>query len=273
MERAAINGIELEVESRGSGEPVLLIHGSIIANAYTPLLREPALAQQYQLVSYNRRGFAGSSGAVGPLSIPQQAADARALLQRLGIERAHVAGHSYGGAIALQLALDAPDVVQSLALLEPGLLMAPSAERFFEGMTPIMQAYESGDKTTAIDGFLQAVCGTDYRAAFEQTLPSGWFEQAVADADTFFQVELPALQEWSFSQELAGRITQPVLSVLGTESAQIFVEIHDLVQQWLPQTEVFVLPGATHGLQLMNPRGMAEGLAGFFVRHPLPVPA
>jgi pimeloyl-ACP methyl ester carboxylesterase len=273
MERMDINGIELEVESRGSGEPVLLIHGSIIANAYAPLLGEPALTGQYRVVTYNRRGFAGSSGAVAPLSIAQQAADARAVLQQLGIDRAHVAGHSYGGAIALQLALDVPDVVHSLALLEPALLMVPSAPQFFEGMAPIQQAYEAGDKTAAIDGFLQAACGTNYRAAFDRTLPAGWFEQAVADADTFFQVELPALQEWTFSQELAGRISQSVLSVLGTESAPIFVEVHALVQQWLPQAEVFVLPGATHGLQLMNPQGMAEGLAGFYARHPLPVPA
>jgi len=42
---------------------------------------------------------------------------------------------------------------------------------------------------------------------------------------------------------------------------------------WLPQAEPFILPGATHALQMQNPRGMAEALAGFFARHPLPVAA
>jgi hypothetical protein len=39
---------------------------------------------------------------------------------------------------------------------------------------------------------------------------------------------------------------------------------------WLPQAETFILKGATHGLQIIDPKGMAEGLAGFFARHPLP---
>ena len=56
-----------------------------------------------------------------PFMIGQQVADARALLRHLGITRAHIAGHSYGAAIALQWALDAPDEVQSLALLEAPL--------------------------------------------------------------------------------------------------------------------------------------------------------
>ena len=45
----------------GVGEPVVLVHGSIIADAFAPLLREPALTGKYQLVSYHRRGFAGSA--------------------------------------------------------------------------------------------------------------------------------------------------------------------------------------------------------------------
>jgi pimeloyl-ACP methyl ester carboxylesterase len=71
----------------------------------------------------------------------------------------------------------------------------------------------------------------------------------------------------------AGRITQPVLAVLGADSHTLWpgwVEGHHLVQAWWPQAEAFVLKGATHGLQLIDPQGMAEGLAGFFARHPLP---
>ena len=106
----------------------------------------------------------------------------------------------------------------------------------------------------------------------DRALP-GAFGQAVADADTFFRIELPALEQWSFTQAEAGRITQPVLSVLGADSQTLWpgwAEIHQRVQDWLPQAEAFVLKGATHGLQIIAPKGMAEGLAGFFTRHPLP---
>jgi pimeloyl-ACP methyl ester carboxylesterase len=272
MNRAQIGGRALEYEVRGAGEPVVLVHGSHIADAFAPLLVEPVLTERYRLILYHRRGFAGSTHPDGPLSIAQQAADCRAFMRHLGLQRAHLVGHSYGGAIALQLALDAPEAVHSLALLEPALLMVPSAQQFLEAIGPVLQMYEAGNKTGAVDGFLQAVVGPEHRSVLDRVLP-GAFAQAVADADTFFRIELPALQQWSFTQADAGRITQPVLAVLGADSHTLWpgwVEVHQLVQAWLPQAEAFVLKGATHGLQIIDPKGMAEGLAGFFARHPLP---
>lgn len=273
MNRAHIDGVELEYEVWGEGEPVVLIHGSHFADVFAPLLAEPELAERYQLILYHRRGFAGSTHPDGPLSVREQAADCRALIQSLGVERAHVVGHSYGGLISLQLALDAPEVVHSLALLEPALRrFIPSAPQFAEAMGPVVQMYEAGDKREAVDDFLQRVMGPEYRGVLHRVLPRA-FEQAVADADTYFQIELPALGQWSFTQEDAGRITQPVLAVLGEEShtlSPIPVEIHELVQTWFPQAETFVLEGATHMLPINNPQGMAAGLAGFLVRYPIP---
>lgn len=235
-------------------------------------LGEPVLIERYQLILYHRRGYAGSTHTDGPLSIIQQADDCRAFMRHLGVERAHIVGHSYGGKIALQLALDASEAVHSLALLEPAMLIVPSAQQFMEAMGPVLQMYEAGNKAGAVDGFLKAVVGSEYRSVLDRVVP-GAFAQAVADADTFFRIELPALQQWTFTQADAGRISQPVLSVLGGDSHTLWpgwVEVHELVQAWLPQAEGFILKGATHGLQMMDPKGMAEELARFFARHPLP---
>jgi pimeloyl-ACP methyl ester carboxylesterase len=120
LERAKTDRSELEYEVSGRGEPVVFIHGAFIADTFRPLLAEPSLAGRYRLILYHRRGYAGSSRASEPVSVARQAADCRALLRHLGVERAHVVGHSYGGIVALQLALDTPGVVHSLALLEPG---------------------------------------------------------------------------------------------------------------------------------------------------------
>jgi 3-oxoadipate enol-lactonase len=80
------------------------------------LLAESALASGHELLVYHRRGYAGSTHAAGALTVAQHAADCRALLRHLGIERTHVVGHSYGSAVALQLALDSPELIESLAL-------------------------------------------------------------------------------------------------------------------------------------------------------------
>src|SRR5947209_9425207 len=99
LERARVNGVELEYELKGSGQPVLLIHGSHICRSFLVFFARPELIERYTLIRYHRRGFLGSSPATGEVSVRDQAADARALLEHLQVQRAHVVGHSYGGSI------------------------------------------------------------------------------------------------------------------------------------------------------------------------------
>ena len=271
MPRATLDGIELEYEVRGAGEPVVLMHAGVCADFFKPLMEESALTQRYHLLSYHRVGYGRSSRVAGPVSIVQQAAHCRLLLRHLGIERAHVVGHSSSVLMALQLALDVPDVVHTLALLDaarPQLASETQKEFVISVVQPALQRYGAGDKAGAVDTFMQGVCGPDYWAALEKALP-GAFEQAVADADMFFGQELPAVQQWSFGPEEASRITQPVLAVLGEKSRATFRERQELLLAWLPNVESFVLPEAAHLLQVQNPRGMAEALAAFFERHSL----
>lgn len=269
-ERAALDGLDLEYEILGAGEPVVLIHPGHFADWFTPLLAEPALTDRYRVLNYHRVGCAGSTRIAGSVSLDQHAAHCHLLMRHLEIERAHVVGHSSSGNVALQLALDAPDAVHSLAIMEPALMAVPSAPTSRAFVATAIQRHRAGDASGAIDTFLRGVCGPDYRAVLDRALP-GALAQHVADAETFFGQELPALQAWSFTRDDARRITQPTLAVMGAKSAEmdrIWRERQELLLSWLPNVEPFVLPNATHLLQVENPRGMAEGLAAFFARHP-----
>jgi len=276
MQRARTrDGAELEFEITGTGDPVLLIHGALIAEAYAPLCAEPAVNSRYRLVRYHRRGYAGSSPVKAPFSLGQQAADCRALLGHLGIEHAHVVGHSSGGVIALRLALDAPELVHSLILLEPALLDVPSGALLVEALGPVLEQYGAGNKEGAVDSFARWAIGPDYRGWLDRLIPGG-FQQAVANADTFFGVELPSMHEWHLTRDDSRRITQPVLGVLGAGSASIWPgwnEVQERLREWLPQTEPFVLAGSNHALEERDPRGIAEAMAPFLARHPMPVRA
>ena len=92
----------------------MLLISPVLADGFVPLVAEPSLAERYQLIRYHKRGWVGSTHTAGPVSVADHAADAAALLDHLGIARAHVVGHSSGAAVAAQLALDEPDRVATL---------------------------------------------------------------------------------------------------------------------------------------------------------------
>lgn len=267
MEHATVNGVELEHEVTGSGEPVLLI-SPVLADGFVPLVAEPAL-QPYQLIRYHKRGWAGSSHTDGPVTVADHAADAAALLDHLGIACAHVVGHSSGAAVGAQLALDAPERVATLSLLELSLLSVPSGEAFLAGAAPVFEAYGRREHEQAVSMFLSAVGGFDAatcRALLEGRVPGAW-EQAVKDADTFFGVELPALTQWTFGAEQAARIAQPVLSVLGSDTAPLWVEVAEFLRTTLPDVEECTIDDVGHLLHIQQAEPVARAIADFLGRH------
>lgn len=218
------------------------------------LTKQQLLTDRYRLVSYHRRGFAGSESYKTdlPPTISRQASECQAIMDYL---EAHLVGHSHGGVIALQLALDHHTSVRTLSLLEPALV----------AFIPL-QAYESGNKTGAIDHMLQMIGGREYRDMTERVLPSS-FDQAVADADSLFKIDMPAMRSWSIRREDLRRIDVPILSVLGSDSQPMFGETCEVVRQWFPKSEMLLVQNATHWLRLTNPIGLAEGLVNFFRKH------
>jgi pimeloyl-ACP methyl ester carboxylesterase len=167
--------------------------------------------------------------------------------------------------MALQLALDAPDAVASVALLEIALLAVPSGPYAAEAIG----LYRAGKRAEALDAWMRGVCGPKYREVLDRAIP-GAVDKAVDDLDTFVQQELPALREWQFGEREAARVVAPALAVLGADSggvSPVFPARHELMMTWLPNVEPFVLAGANHLLHVQNPDGMAKGLADFVARH------
>ena len=64
MERVQLNGADIEYDVRGSGAPVVFIHGAILSDGFVPVIEQTGIAENFQIVHYRRRGYAGSSRAV-----------------------------------------------------------------------------------------------------------------------------------------------------------------------------------------------------------------
>ncbi len=268
MECLRIDDAQIEYEVRGQGEPVLLIHLSVVADGLAhPLFARPEIAARYQLIHFHRRGYGGSTLGSVPLTVAREAADAAALLRHLGVRRAHIAGHSFGGQIALQLAVDAPNLVHSLALLEPSLpLVAGGEARLQQLFAPMQEAYRAGDKRKAMTTLSDAIFGPSWQAIVERAVPGG-VEQAVKDFDTFMQEQGP-IREWLFGPTEAATIHKPVLSVLGIHTSPFMKAGRSLLHEWFPQAEDCDIE-STHLLQMQDPIAVANCLAGFFTRHPI----
>ncbi len=188
MERVLVNGVELEYDVHGSGEPVLLVHGGLLADENTPLAMEPALTDRYLVINYHRRGFAGSSRpgeGQPPATIETHVQDAKALLDELGVEKTHVVGHSLGGTISIQLALDHPASVHTLALMEPAIMAAiaksqaspeeavQNQKQFMDGMAHVNEIYATGDKRAALTAFLETRAGQAFRGVLDWLTTTG----------------------------------------------------------------------------------------------------
>jgi pimeloyl-ACP methyl ester carboxylesterase len=268
LRRVSVPDATLEVEIRGSGEPVVLIQTALTADEFVPLAGQPELQDNYRVILYHRRGYAGSSPVRGPGSIERDALDCRNLLAALYIERAHVVGVSYSAAVALQLAATAPGCVHSLCLIEPPPVHIPSADEFLAANVQLTEDHRVHGSATALDRFLVRVIGPAWRRDIERHVPGG-VAQVDRDADTFFATDIPALLTWRFGAEDARRISQPVLYLGGTESGPWFARVRQLVLAWLPQAEDVMFAGADHSLALTHAPQLAAAMKTFLRRHPI----
>jgi pimeloyl-ACP methyl ester carboxylesterase len=176
--------------------------------------------------------------------------------------------------MALQLALEAPELVHSLVLLEPALMVGASAQAYRESLLQSARRYRTEGPQVVMEEFFRARWPSYTRAALESVLPGG-FQQALVDAPATFELDI-GLVDWTFAEAEARRITQPALVVLGADSPKLhprFEETYRYLLSWLPNAEGFVLPEATHFLQLERPRAsahLAAAMADFYAHHPLP---
>jgi len=107
---------KIAYQGQGAGPPVLFIQGvGVPGSGWRPQLE--GLAERFHCVAFDHRGLGGSSPVEGRLCIADLVGDTLALMDELGWEDAHLVGHSMGGVIAHQLALDARTRVRSLSLL------------------------------------------------------------------------------------------------------------------------------------------------------------
>lgn len=119
MPKQRINNIELHYEVSGAGEPVLFIHG-LGSSVNDWEMQVPFFSKHFQTITFDLRGHGQSQKPKGPYSMSLFAKDTAELIKSLGVGSVHVMGISLGGMIAFQLAVDHPELVKSMVIVNSG---------------------------------------------------------------------------------------------------------------------------------------------------------
>ena len=267
MEIIKINDVNLAYGIAGEGEPILLIHGGVLADSFAGMLIQVTL-KNFQTIHYHRRGHGLSGDFNGRTDYKQQAADALALLNHVGINRVHLVGHSFGGGIALQLAIDAPEIVQSLVLLE-GLMPLPDNFVPPPSFGPLpMESINSQSIEQLADIFMTRLLGQNWENDLSEFIENPGAQVIRGIKTTMFQE-----RDMFFGRvtvKAYEKITQPILWVSGDQPLiPVAAPMAGLMQQMIPQTEFKVINGIGHSLQIARPKAVAEIIADYLRKFPI----
>ncbi|KEO82759.1 alpha/beta fold hydrolase [Tumebacillus flagellatus] len=149
MAYAEINGTTLYYETAGSGYPLVFIHGfNLDSRLWDEQFAE--LQKHFQVIRYDMRGFGQSGPAAGDFSNYD---DLAALLDHLGVERAHVCGLSFGGYSALEFTVAHPQKVNKLVLVSSGLNGFPMTDVRKEDIATFNSVVQTGDVNAVANVF------------------------------------------------------------------------------------------------------------------------
>lgn len=260
----ATDGAEIYYETRGAGPPVLIIQGGLSEAGATEQLAD-ALAPEYLVISYDRRGLSRSGvvGPVPPVTMAGHAADAAALLASVSTRPALVIGASIGALIGLHLAVLCPGRVATLVAHEPPMAtVVADPER--EEVLDAVAALAREDVGAAIRRMAE-LTGSDRASAEAGARPVAPVGDVEANLHWFFNHDFPAVRGSALDSAAVAAVPEPttVIPTGGVESrGQWEYHCAERLAERLGRT-LTELPGGHNGLT-SHPRAYATGLRRLF---------
>jgi esterase len=251
MPYASVNGVRLYYEERGSGTPIVGIHGAGSSAVFWEDAAE-RLAAQGRVLTYDRRGSWRSDrpDSYERTTVREHADDALALVRALDAEPAVLIGRSYGGTVALELALQHPESVRALALLEAGP-MGLSAE-YDEWFERLAETLERAVGERGIDAVGEVVLREVFGA--REDLPDVWRDVFTTNSPALL-AEIRGGERLSDNALLA-ELRVPTLIVAAEESPDPLQHATAGLVRALPEAR-FERVGGDHAIDPAGPEVLA----------------
>ncbi len=241
--------IAYEAYGRAEGETVLMIQG-LGSDSHGWALQRMAFRRRFRCIAIDNRGVGGTSGAPRPFSLEQMAADAMAVLDAEGVERAHVMGASMGGAISQIIAVEHPTRVRSLVL---ACTACRNPEWRRELLTEWAEAVSDRGMSALAEEGLRWLVGPRLHRRFGVWLNLMARSVLAATPENFVaQVEAILAVDDDVRFSLEG-VRVPTLVITGTQDLLTPLGDAEELHELIPTSRLFELRGAAHALMVEAP--------------------
>jgi pimeloyl-ACP methyl ester carboxylesterase len=265
MPLETINGVKIFIEDYGSGDPLVLVHGSWVDHTEWPFI-VPLLAPQFRVTIYDRRGHSRSERPLAQGSIREDVADLAAIIERAGAP-AHVLGISMGASISLRLAAEQPALFRTLAAHEPPLLdllrddpaTRPIAENLAAAFLSVADAVAAGNMEEGARRFHEMILGP---GGWDTMLTDDERRMLINNAPTFLD-ETRDPEILSIDTEALSRFRGPVLLSDGSETPPFFTMVLDRLVAVLPNATRKTFAGAGHIPHVSHPQEYVQVITEF----------
>lgn len=269
MDFTTSDGIRLAFEyrpPRDRPETVAFFNG-VMASMNSWMYAAPLFERfGYGILLHDFRGQLLSEKPEGPYAFARHALDAVELMDHLGIDTVHLVGTSYGGEVAMKMAVDSPTRVTSLSIIN-------SVSELDDALKSRIQVWIENTKKLDVLGFFEAAIPGLYGEEFlrarpdflaevrarSQVVPPEFLDGQLALYETF-------LLDLNLTPDLA-KITCPTLIVCGQDDQIKPLHFSDIIHRAIPHSEFVVFPHCGHVTIYEQPEALNSALLGFITKH------
>lgn len=263
MPLATINGVKMHYQVWGEGPAILLLHG-YTGSHQDWLFQIPLLSEAHQVVAMDQRGHGRSEApsSAEAYSIEVFAQDARGLLQHLGIGKCCLTGHSMGGFAALEFALEHPDMVTALVLVDTS---SGEFERV-PGYAELRARLDELARNEGLEAAFEhnATHNLMIRERFERhpELREIARQRMLQTSVDGYVYTGGAISSWKPVTHRLREIKAPTLVVVGEEDTP-FMRASQIMKESIPHSQLLIIPGAGHSPHEETPTLFNEALLNF----------
>ena len=255
--RAKVDGIHLNYELTGKGNHLTFIHG-LSADLTTWQAQVQAFSSRYQVLTVDIRGFGHSDKPRGPYSIKMFVDDLYSLFKALGIKKTVLAGHSMGGMIAQTMALERPEMLSALILVDTSPAMAPEMVGVIEESA---KAAETQGMTAVVEASLQRAFSPGFFQRSPETIALHR-EQRLRNDPKAYAAASRAIAQFNLVAQLK-RITCPTLIIVGDKDLPTPVEAARTLNQGIPGSKLALIKDSGHNTMVEQPEAFNAAVAEF----------